>query len=96
MRWATLNGWWYGRLTTPVPSRIVWVTCAGRGEEHLGRGDRLPARRVVLAAPELVVAEPVEVGGEVEVALEHQRRVLAGGMVRSEERAEAQPSIGRP
>jgi hypothetical protein len=29
-------------------------------------------------------------GGEVEVALEHERRVLAGGVVGSEERAEAQ------
>ena len=26
IRWATLNGWWYGRLTTPVPRRIVWLT----------------------------------------------------------------------
>ena len=28
IRWATLNGWWYGRLTTPVPSLIVWLTWA--------------------------------------------------------------------
>ncbi len=25
IRWATLNGWWYGRLTTPVPSMMVCV-----------------------------------------------------------------------
>ena len=22
MRWATLNGWWYGSETTPVPSMM--------------------------------------------------------------------------
>ena len=36
---------------------------ARRGEEHLRRGDHLPAAGVVLAAPELVVAELVEVRG---------------------------------
>ena len=41
----------------------MWRALAGGGEEHLRRGDRLPARRVVLAAPELVEAELVEVGG---------------------------------
>ncbi len=25
IRWATLKGWWYGRLTTPVPRRMVCV-----------------------------------------------------------------------
>ena len=25
MRCATLNGWWYGSDTTPVPSLMVWV-----------------------------------------------------------------------
>ena len=67
----------------------------GAGEEHLGRGDHLPARRVVLAAPELVEAEPVEVGGELEVALEQQRRVLTGRVVGGEERAESDPSHRR-
>ena len=47
---------------------------AGGGQEHLGRGDHLPARRVVLAAPELVVAELVEVLDELEVAAELQGR----------------------
>jgi len=46
----------------------------------------------VLAAPELVEAEPVEMGREVEVALELQRWVLAGGMVWGEERSEAEAS----
>ena len=42
----------------------------------------------MLAAPELVVAEVVEVGGELEIALELQRRVLAERVVWREERAE--------
>ena len=62
-----------------------------RGEEHLGRGDHLPARRVVLAAPELVEAEPVEVGGELDVTLEQQGRVLSGRVVGGEERTELDP-----
>ena len=61
---------------------------AGGGQEHLRRGDHLPAGRVVLAAPELVEAELVEVRGELEVALELQRRVLAERVVGGEERAE--------
>ncbi len=44
--------------------------------------------RVVLAAPELVESEPVEVRGELEIALELQRRILAERVVRSQERAE--------
>jgi hypothetical protein len=27
MRSATLSGWWYGRLVTPVPSMIRLVRC---------------------------------------------------------------------
>ena len=45
---------------------------------------------MVFAAPEFVEAETVEVLGEVDVALELQRRVLAGGVMRGEERSEAQ------
>src|SRR5262245_37961879 len=45
---------------------------------------------MVLAAPELVVAELVQVLHQVEVAAELQHRVLADRMVRSEERAEAE------
>ncbi len=62
-----------------------------RGEEHLGRGDHLPARRVMLAAPELVETEPVEVGRELDVTLEQQRRVLAGRVVGGEEGTELDP-----
>jgi hypothetical protein len=64
---------------------------AGGGEEHLGRGDHLPAARVVLADPELVEAEAVEVRGELEVALELEGGVLAEGVVGSEEGAELEP-----
>ncbi len=31
IRWATMNGWWYGSETTPVPSRmrcVRWLTAA--------------------------------------------------------------------
>ncbi len=59
----------------------------GGGEKHLGRRDDFPAGRVVLAAPELVVTEFVEVLREVEVAAELQRRVLADRVVRREEGA---------
>ena len=45
---------------------------------------------MVLATPELVEAEAVEMFGEVDVALELQGGVLARGVVRSEEGTEAQ------
>src|SRR4029079_10263012 len=61
---------------------------AGDGEEHLRRGDHLPAGGMMLAAPELVVAELVELDHEIEVALELQHRMLADGMVRGEEGTE--------
>ncbi len=64
---------------------------AGRREEHLGRGDHLPAGRVMLAAPELVVAELVEMLHELDVAPELQHRVFADGMMGCEECAETEP-----
>ena len=67
---------------------IVLVHLAGGGEEHLRRGDHLPSAGVVLAAPELVVAEVVEVRGELEVALELQRRVLPERVMWCEKGAE--------
>ena len=88
MRWATLNGWWYGSETTPVPSRMWWVCWPAAARNISGRGDHLPAARVVLAAPELVEAEPVEVRRQLDVALELQHRVLAQRMVRGDEGAE--------
>ena len=45
---------------------------------------------MVLAAPEFVVAEPVEMLDEVEIAAELQHRVLADRMMRGEEGAEIQ------
>jgi hypothetical protein len=43
---------------------------------------------VVLAAPEFVEPEVIEVSGELEVTLELQRWILAERVVRGEERAE--------
>jgi hypothetical protein len=63
---------------------------AGGGQEHLGRADHLPAARMVLAAPELVIAEPVEMLDEVEVAAELQQRMLADRMVRREKSTKIQ------
>ena len=60
---------------------------AGRGEEHLGRGDHFPARRMMLAAPELVVAQLVEMLHEGDIAPELQHRVFADGMMRGEKGA---------
>jgi hypothetical protein len=44
---------------------------------------------MMLAAPELVVSEPVEVLDQVEIAAELEHRMLADGVVGGEERAEA-------
>jgi hypothetical protein len=44
---------------------------------------------MVLATPELVIAEPVQVLHEIEVAAELQHRVLADRMVGGEECAKA-------
>ena len=46
----------------------------------------------MLAAPELVEAETVELGSEVEVALELQGRMFAERVVRSQEGAELETS----
>src|SRR4029079_1411477 len=67
---------------------------AGRGEEHLGRGNGLPAGGMVLAAPEFVIAEFVELLDESEVAAELQHRMLADRMMRGEEGSELQARHG--
>ena len=64
----------------------------GGRDEDLRRGDDLAAGGVVLADPGLVVAEPVEVRDQLEVALERQGRVVAGRMERRQEHPEAQPA----
>ncbi len=66
----------------------------GGGEEHLRRGDHLPAGRMVLAAPELVVAELVQVLHQRDVAAELEHGVLDHGMVGREEGAEAEAGHG--
>ena len=48
----------------------------GRGDEDVGRGDRLVAVGVVLADPRLVVAELVQPLDQLEVPLDRQRRVV--------------------
>src|SRR5207247_951314 len=53
---------------------------AGGGDEDFGAGDGLPAAGVVLAYPGLVVAEVVEPGDDLEVALEREGGVLAGAV----------------
>jgi hypothetical protein len=63
---------------------------ARRGQEHFGRGDHFPAAGMVLAAPEFVIPELVQVFDEVEIAAELQHRVLPDGMVGSEEGAKLQ------
>ena len=92
MRSATHSGLWYATDVTPVPSRMCRGALRGGRDEDLRRGDDLAAGRVVLADPGLVVAEPVEVRDQLEVALERQGRVLAGRMERREEHPEAQPA----
>src|SRR5271166_5419432 len=67
---------------------------AGRRQEHLRRGDGFPARGMVLAAPELVVAERIELFYEIEVAAELQHRMLADRMMRGEERSELEARHG--
>ena len=67
---------------------------AGGGQEHFRRGDRLPARRVMLAAPEFVVAERVELLDQIEIPAELQHRMLADGMMRGEEGSEFEARHG--
>jgi hypothetical protein len=61
---------------------------AGGSQEHFRRSDGLPARGMVLAAPEFVVAEVVELLDEIEVAAELQHRMLADRVMRGEEGSE--------
>ena len=68
---------------------------AGGSQEHLRRGDHLPAARVVLATPELLEAESVEMRRELDVALELEHRVLAQRVVRGDEGAELETSHDR-
>src|SRR6202000_741974 len=61
---------------------------AGGGHEHLRRSDVFPAGRMMLTAPELVIAERIELFDEIEVAAELQHRMLADRVMRGEEGSE--------
>src|ERR1700675_4491213 len=61
---------------------------AGGGQKHLRRGNHFPARGMMLATPELVIAERVELLDEIEVAAELQHRMLADRMMRGEKGSE--------
>jgi hypothetical protein len=63
---------------------------AGGGKEHFRRGDHFPARRMMLAAPELVIAERVDLLDEIEVAAELQQWILADRVMRGEKGTELQ------
>ena len=75
---------------TPVAELDAFRPLTRRGQKHFGRADHFPAARMVLAAPELVVAELVQQLDKVEIAAELQHRVLADRMMRSEKGAEIQ------
>ena len=67
---------------------------AGGRQEHFRRGDHFPARRMMLAAPELVIAERVDLLDEIEVAAELQQRILADRMMRGEKGSELEARHG--
>ena len=60
----------------------------GDADEHLRRGDDLPARAVVLADPGLIEAEVVEPLQQFQVSVQGQRRVFAELVEGGHERAE--------
>jgi len=51
-----------------------------RRDKKLGRGNNLIARRMVLADPRLVVAQPVQMLHQLEIAVDAQRGVFVDGM----------------
>ena len=67
----------------------------GCGDEDLGRRDDLAAGRVVFADPRFVESETIEVLDEREIAVDQQRRILAGGVERCHEDAEAHAVVHR-
>src|SRR6266705_1379803 len=72
----------------------VTRTLGGGGDEDFRRRDQLPARRVMLAHPHLVVAEVVEPLDELHVTGESQRGVLADPVKRGQEDAEFHSLVG--
>src|SRR6202035_3283589 len=69
-------------------SLLAVTRSPGNSQKHLGRGDGFPTRRMVLAAPEFVITERVELVDEIEVAAELQHRMLADRVMRGEEGSE--------
>ncbi len=67
---------------------------ARRRQEHLGRGDHLPAGGMMLAAPELVIAERVELLDQIEIAPELKHRMLPDRVMRGKEGSEFQARHG--
>ena len=65
-----------------------------RGDHQLGRGDDLPAGRVMLPNPGLVVAQAVEQLDHLDVAGDGQGRVVAPAVERGEEDAELHATSG--
>ena len=66
-----------------------------RCQEELGRGNRLPASRMVLADPEFVVVQLIQGLGKLEVALQLKSRMLADRVMRRQKSAEAKPLVHR-
>src|SRR5262249_56269234 len=89
------GGGWEGRGGQPGGGLGGLGSPPRRGEEHLGRGDHLPAARVMLAAPELLVPEPVQVLHQVEVTAELEHRVLTDRVMGREEGTEVQTRHGQ-
>ena len=79
MRSATQSGLWYGDRGHAGAQPDALGPLGGGGDEDLRRGDDLAAGGVVLTDPRLVVAEPVEVLDQLQVALQRQGGVLPAG-----------------
>src|SRR6202035_3379459 len=67
---------------------------AGGGQKHLRRGDGFPAARMMLAAPELVIAERIELLDQIEIPAKLQHRMLADRVMRGEEGSEFEARHG--
>ena len=72
MRFAAISGWWYGRAEDAGTQLDMPRALGGRGDEHLGRGDRLPPGAMVLANPGFIEPEVVEPLDKLQVALQGQ------------------------
>jgi hypothetical protein len=66
----------------------------GGADEDLGRGDQLPAGRVMLTDPHLVVAEVVQPLDQLHIAREGQRGILTKLVKRRQEDAELHSFVG--